>query len=40
MTMAAERHGRKHECKHMDVSVLSLRPRTVAFLSTSGALRQ
>jgi len=36
MTMAAERHGRKHECKRMDISVLSLRPELLPFYRALG----
>ncbi len=36
MTAAAEQYGRNHGCKHMDISVLSLRPELPPFYRSLG----
>jgi GNAT superfamily N-acetyltransferase len=36
MIAAAEQYGRNHECKHMDISVLSLRPELLPFYRNLG----
>ncbi len=36
MTSAAEQYGRNHDCKHMDISVLSLRPELLPFYRNLG----
>ncbi len=36
MTTAAEQYGRKRACKHMDISVLSLRPELLPFYRNLG----
>ncbi len=36
MTAAAEQYGRRHACKNMDISVLSLRPELLPFYRKLG----
>jgi hypothetical protein len=36
MTAAAEEFGHNHACKHMDISVLSLRPELLLFYRNLG----
>jgi ribosomal protein S18 acetylase RimI-like enzyme len=36
LTTAAEQYGREHGCKHMDISVLSLRPELPPFYRSQG----
>jgi len=38
MTAAAEQYGRNHQCKHMEISVLSLRPELLPFYRNLGYL--